>query len=440
MPTSVISRQTGSTTTNAATHTVTFSGTIANEELLLAFIASDGNPILDDSAGRWTKIGGQHRNGTIVTGAVFAKIADGSDTLTIRTRLGDANQTQMISWVTFRISGHGGLPVAVGTNGSSTNSNPPAITPPWGSQEYLWIAARMGDGNVAATAAPSGYSTLTGVTHSDATHGASVHTAEKTSTASTEDPGTFTSATEQWAAFTVAIPPDTITTPQLVASYEVVTTTSAITSITSPSFTPADNELIVVKASTADGSCVPSVPTSTGGVTFTSQAQAGTLAGTYGQSRVSTVKIGTSPGSITVTQAFTGSGFVRSMTIERWKNAKLDATPAVAQANATSSAPSTTVTTEATGSVVTWVCTDWNAVAPGAYLYRSADTVETGIFDVTTTDVMTYQAYQHAPTAASQTLGLSAPGGQNWSIAGVEIQYEAPPVTADFTKFFLSAA
>lgn len=418
----VEARQTGSTTTNAGTHTVTFPAGVSTDELLLAFVASDGGPVLDDSAGRWAKIGGQHRNSTTVTGAVFAKIADGSDTLTVRTRIGDANSVEMISWVTMRISGHGGLPVGVGANGSSTNSNPPALTPPWGAQDYLWIAARMGDAQVPATAAPSGYSTLTGVTHGN-TAGACAHTAEKSSNASSEDPGTFTSATEQWAAFTVAVPPSTITTPQLVASYEMTSTTSTTGSLTSPSFTPADGELIIVSASTAGSACVPSVPTASG-VTFTSRAQAGT-SGSFGQARLSTAEISTSPGSITVTQAFTGSGFVRSFTVERWKNAQLDATPAVAQATG-SGGPSTTVTTEAANSIVSYVCTDWNAVAPGAYLYRGTHTTETGLFDVTTTDVTSYYAHQYAPTAGSQTLGLSAPVGQAWSIAGVEIQYEAP--------------
>lgn len=428
----VVARQTGSTTTNAGTHSVTFPAGVTAGELLLAFVASDGGPIIDSSSGLWNKIAGQHRNSTNVAGAVLAKIADGSDTLTVRTRVGDASSSEMISWVTMRISGHGGMPAGIGANGSSTNSDPPAITPPWGTQDYLFIAARMGDAQVPATAAPTNYSTLTGVTHSSV-NGACVHTAERSLNASTENPGTFTSATEQWAALTIAVPPSTITAPQLVASYEVVTVTSTTASIATPSFTPADNEVIVVKTSTADGACVPSTPTATG-VTFAPQASAGNSPGSLGWARVCTAALGTSPGAITVTQAFTGSGFVRSMVVERWKNAQLDATPAVAQgSNATASAPNTSVTTEAANSIVTWVDTDWQAVAPGSYLYRGTHTIETGLFDVTTTDVCVYFAYQHAPTAAAQALGLTAPATQSWALAGVEVQYLAPvsPPVAD---------
>lgn len=425
----VAARQTGSTTTNAGTHSVTFPAGITNDEILLAFVAADGNPILDDSNGRWTKIGGQFRNGTVVTGACLAKIADGNDTLTVRTRLGDANQVQEISWVTMRVQNHGGLPVGVGANGSSPNSNPPAITPPWGTQDYLFIAARMGDSNVPATAAPSGYSNLTGVTHSDATNGACVHTAEKSANASTEDPGTFTSALEQWAAITIAIPPADAPGPKLWGSYEVTSVTSATTSLTSPSFSPADGEVLVAKASTAGAACVPSVATASAGPSFASQAQSGT-SGSQGQSRLCTAVVSGTPGSITLTQPFTGTGFVRGVVFERWRDAQLAGTPAVAQAAAaTPTADSTTLTTVAANSVVSYVNTDWNAVAPGAYAYRSAHTVETGLFDVTTTDVASYWVYQHAPTTGSQTLGMTAPTGQNWSIAGIEIQYKAPVTT-----------
>ncbi|MBK8246294.1 MAG: hypothetical protein IPK85_02625 [Gemmatimonadetes bacterium] len=436
----VAARQTGSTTTNAGTTTISLPSGILAGEGLLVFVSVDGIPNLDDSGDRWVKLYGQGRNGTAangVTGAVFAKIAEGGDTLTIRHRINDAANSQMASWVSIRIQNHGGIPVAVHANGSSTNSNPPACTPPWGSQDYLMITARMGDANVSASAAPSGYSNLQTVTHADATNGASINTAERSATVSSEDPGTFTSATEQWVAFTVMVPPATITTPQLVAVYEAESLTLATSSITSPTFTPDDGEVIVVKTLTADSTCVPATPTASG-VTFDPQAQAGT-SGSFGWSMTSTVKVGTSPGAIAVTQAFSGSGFVRSCVIERWKNAKLDATPAVAQATG-SGGPSTTITTEANDSVVSWLNTDWQAVTPAAYLYRDADTVETNIFDISTSDIVGYYGYQYAPTAGSQTLGLSAPVGQAWSLSGVEIQYEAPSGVQDLTKFFLSAA
>lgn len=415
-------RQTGSTTTNAGTHTITFPAGIVTGELLLAFVASDGAPILGNSEGRWTKIGGQQGNTGVVNGAVFAKEATGVDGLTVTT----PGTTEMISWVTMRISGHGGIPTATAANGSSTNSNPPAHTPPWGAQDYLWIAARMGDAQVPATAAPASYTTLTGVTHSN-TAGACVHTAERQLNATSQDPGTFTSAAEQWAAFTVAVPPAGMPTPQLFATYQVGAQALATSSLTSSSFTPEDGELIVVKVATADTGCVPSVPTAPG-VTFTSQATAGT-SGSFGYVRVATARIGTSPGSISITQAFTGTGRSRAMVVERWRSAQVAASPAT-QASTGSGAPSTTLTTTAANSVASWVIDDWNSVAPGAYAYRSTVN-ETYLFDYSPNNFVGYFGYQHAPTTGSQTYGLSAPAGQAWSSVAVEIQFAPLIPTVD---------
>lgn len=91
-------------------------------------------------------------------------------------------------------------------NGSSTNSNPPSLTPVGGSQEYLWIAARSGDSTTVATAAPSGYSSLL-TRAGGGTSGASTNSAIKLATASTEDPGTFTSGDEQWVTWTISVAP-----------------------------------------------------------------------------------------------------------------------------------------------------------------------------------------------------------------------------------------
>ena len=429
----VVSKATGSTTANAATHSVNFPAGITNDEVLMVCFGSDGAPVLVDNEGRWTKIDGQEGNGGLVTGCVFAKIADGNDGLTVRT----PGTNEQASWVSFRIANHGGLPVAVSANGSSTNSNPPAITPPWGTQDYLFIAARMGDANVGATGAPSGYSNLTGVTHAN-TAGASVHTAEKSANASTEDPGTFTSATEQWATFTIAVPPAGITTPKLWAKYYVELDDGG--SLATPSFTPVENEKIVVKILTSDADWTFTDPTG-GGLTYTSRGSFTTAQFTRGG--LYTAEVGAGPSSMTVSTTIApASGPEPSMVVERWRDAKFDATPAVnSPTSGTSGAPSSTITTEANDSVVSWMNGDWQAIAPGAYAYRGTHTVEDGMDDETTTFYAGYYAYTYAPTAGAQTIGLSAPAGQKWTLLAVEIQYQAPPAAvADTTKFFLSAA
>ena len=416
-------REFGSTTVNATTHSITFPAGIVAGELLLAFVSIDGTQTTADNEGRWTKIAGQQKNGSIVTGAVFAKIAEASgsaDDLTV------ISANEQASWVTFRISGHGGLPTASMANGSSTNSNPPSHTPPYGAQDYLWIVSRHGDGATGVTAGnqPANYSNLTGVTHANA-GGASTHTAERELNASSTDPGTFTSALEQWATFTVAVPPADMPFPRLKQVYYKDNGTAGTTSLVSDSFTPADGEVIVVKAATNDsGTVIGSI--SGGSLSWTRQSS--TTSGSFCYTVLDTAVVGSSPGSMTVTVPFSGDAGLRAMVVERWELAQLDATPAVNGTKTGSGAPSATVTTEAANSVVTWVNSDWNVVDPGAYAYRSATTVEDAIavLDNGSLSFTWYGAYQYAPSTGAQTIGLSAPAGQAWALHGVEIQYLAP--------------
>lgn len=94
---------------------------------------------------------------------------------------------------------------------SGTNSNPPALTNSSGaSQDVLSVASRHGDSTTQATAAPTtpgAYSSLLTAT-GGGTSGASTASAERQVTVASggsEDPGAFTSATEQWVSYTLGI-------------------------------------------------------------------------------------------------------------------------------------------------------------------------------------------------------------------------------------------
>src|SRR3970040_1913736 len=80
-------------------------------------------------------------------------------------------------------------------------------------EKTLWIAVAVNDGNVQSTAVPSGYSFY--IRDYVATAGG-VHLAGavKESEASSEDPGVFTMASEQWAAGTIAVRPRQVTIPE----------------------------------------------------------------------------------------------------------------------------------------------------------------------------------------------------------------------------------
>jgi hypothetical protein len=71
---------------------------------------------------------------------------------------------------------------------------------------------------------------------------------------------------------------------------------------------------------------------------------------------------------------------------------------------------------------VTWVNGDWAAVSPSSAAYRSSATQD-GLHDKSGTgNYVAYYATQPAASAGSQTMGLTAPTGQTWSLIGIEIQ------------------
>lgn len=184
---------------DTTTHSINLPSGINPGETLIVIFSVDEAPTCTATGG-WWKLG-QASNSTVVTSAVFWKVAEGSDNCTITT-----STAQQSSHVSLRISG-GGSVTGTSANGNSTNSNPPLHTPPVGSKDYLWIATRSGDSTVVATVAPTNYGNLQ-TQAAAGTGGASTNTAERTLTASSENPGTFTSATEQWVSWTISVAPN----------------------------------------------------------------------------------------------------------------------------------------------------------------------------------------------------------------------------------------
>ncbi|MCX8140041.1 MAG: hypothetical protein N3E46_10185 [Gemmataceae bacterium] len=90
------------------------------------------------------------------------------------------------------------------------------MTPSGGAQDYLWLAIVGTEGTQTFTADPSGYTHVHTVstTGSTAATNGSVRVVSRQLNASSQDPGTFTmSASEDWTAVTIAIPPSDTSTP-----------------------------------------------------------------------------------------------------------------------------------------------------------------------------------------------------------------------------------
>jgi hypothetical protein len=211
--------------------------------------------------------------------------------------------------------------------------------------------------------------------------------------------------------------------PTLVTSYYVESPIGGdSTALVTSAFTPADGEVIIVKATTRDSATASGTP-SGGGLTYTSRITAA-FGGFSSYVRIFTAVVGTSPGSMQVTLSAPAASSYHSMCVERWSGAQLAATPAT-DSNwyaGSTSAPSSTLTTVGTGSIVSWACGDSNAVSPATRAYRSSAT-EDGLGDGSAgVDGVFYHAYQTAAAAGSQAYGLTLPATQKWTLAAIEIQ------------------
>jgi hypothetical protein len=203
-------RTSSETTTDGGTHSVALGAPVAGE-LLVVISSFDAVPsiIAVDTAisgHRW-------HAGPLVTPAISTvtsivhwKVADGSDALTL---LIDASE--QCSHFAIRISGHASAVAMASSTGNSTNADPPNVAITGAAQDVLFIAASCQDSALVATVAPAGYANLTTKLATNPS-GASVSIADKTANATSDNPGAFTTAAEQWVAWAIAIPSVTIPT------------------------------------------------------------------------------------------------------------------------------------------------------------------------------------------------------------------------------------
>ncbi|HSX16922.1 MAG TPA: hypothetical protein VLH86_02370 [Patescibacteria group bacterium] len=226
--------------------------------------------------------------------------------------------------------------------------------------------------------------------------------------------------------------------PALVTSYFAQSSTSGDSStLSTPAFTPSNGEVLVVKAATWDTG-TPSGTPSGGGQTFTRRSTAAP-GGFAAYGTIFTAVVSGSPGSMTVTLSAPAGSCYHSMVVERWSGAQVAGSPATnGTIHGGSGEPSVTLTTTANNSIITWVNIDENSRDPATRAYLSSAT-EDGLADGhTSVSSVHYYAYQTAATAGSQTLGMSAPLNQNWTITGIEIlALPTAPAGSGFLPFFI---
>lgn len=212
----------------------------------------------------------------------------------------------------------------------------------------------------------------------------------------------------------------------LITHYEVYSAGADTSTLTTPSFTPANGEILVVKMATWDTGNGMSAPT--GGSQTYQQINVAAPGGFAAWAGVWVATISGSPGSMTVSAApATGSGTRHTMVVERWSGAQLAGSPATNSTIHGTTGGTTTLTTVGSGSIVSWVLVDENSRDPANTTYDSSSggtVTPDGLYDGHSgSNSVQYFAYQTTVSTGSQTIGASNTGGSlNWTIAGVEVQ------------------
>lgn len=196
----VVGRSYDRDASDATSRDLTMPSGITAGELLIAIVSSDGAPTVSMTG--WTKLGQVTDGTSATTQAVFYKTAAGSDTGTVTT-----SSSEQTAHTVLRIK-DGGTPTGTSASGTSGSANPPSHNT-GASGDYLWIVGSAVDGTltvfVGQTAAPATYGDLM-LAHAEDTGGISHAVADLQKTIQTEDPGTFTHASQEWSAWTIAVP------------------------------------------------------------------------------------------------------------------------------------------------------------------------------------------------------------------------------------------
>ncbi|HEX6969055.1 MAG TPA: choice-of-anchor Q domain-containing protein [Micromonosporaceae bacterium] len=204
------------------------------------------------------------------------------------------------------------------------------------------------------------------------------------------------------------------TRPTLIASY--INTAGSTNSTVSPAFTPDPGEVIVVKTWNQDLDNPNIDSMQGGGLSFGTRRHV--QASDHAEVWVWVAEVGdTSPGEMTVTTTWWGTGGNHGMVVERWANTMVTATPAGNDTVTGTGTPNVTVTPTNANSVLTWVNADWN-VTSGTPSYRNGAT-QTQVANQN--NIRAFAAYQEPDDISAQTVGMTAPTGQTWSIAAVEL-------------------
>lgn len=191
---------------NTTTHTVSLPSSVAAGDLIGICFAYENDEVSPNpSATGYTQLVNTFRDPGASL-AVFHKTATGGETTASVT----TTESVQSAHYTFRISGWTGSPEAQTSFDISTNPDPPSITPSGGADDYFIQTCVAIDEHRDFTVYPSGY-TNTGYLNSHVSSADAVtiaYASKGLTSATTEDPGQYTTQFDDWRAVTISVAPD----------------------------------------------------------------------------------------------------------------------------------------------------------------------------------------------------------------------------------------
>lgn len=196
--------------TNQTDHVVDLPSGIVSGDLLVAYVAFDGNDSIAWPGG-WNEIF-DAKNSTNNGIAVAWRDADGLEDATITVTTPTSEQT---AHVVYRISGAEAGATQVpeitsGATGNSANPDSTSLPPTGGAKDYLWTSAFGIDSNRTVSTYPTNYTLgQHDIVSSDSgANATSIGTSSRNLNAASEDPGQYVvSSLDYWIAVTVAVHP-----------------------------------------------------------------------------------------------------------------------------------------------------------------------------------------------------------------------------------------
>lgn len=225
--------QSGVQASDSATWTLTYPTNIGVNDLILAFMAVDGNVNVPTFPVNWG-VGDRDLSGTAVACTIAKKKALGTESGNFTVTHTAAEQG---CWIVLRIVGwegtlgtgfgngvSGGAVMRIATSGTSAAPDPSALNPTtWDIEDTLWlIIGASNGGDTVYSGFPANY-TNGSAQASGGANGAALGTARREFATASENPGAFTTdVSAEWVTETIAIRPGNAGLPVVTANFAPV--------------------------------------------------------------------------------------------------------------------------------------------------------------------------------------------------------------------------